>query len=207
MTSLLVILGIWPWPLVKVTHDGQINLKIFTAIRNINHLHEDALMSWSLTSTHWYNISIPRERNERLFGFTDVSRMRVCIDGVSIDQRSNFSGRWNNKNVRFYLDLILSQFNKWKQLFHFLETRTNQYYVLWSYIINAQSASLCSLLAAESRAEQIAESPGRNLRLIENSSGRNLRTKTSQAEASLSRTVFEIFDFKGFRFWPVTLWM
>ena len=36
--------------------------------------------------------------------------MRLCIDGVSIDQRSNFGVRWYNKNVRFCQDLILSQF-------------------------------------------------------------------------------------------------
>ena len=42
------------------------------------------------------------------------------------------------------------------------------------HIINAQSASLRSLLAAESGAEQRAESPGRNRQL----------TKTPQAEIS-----------------------
>ena len=66
--------------------------------------------------------------------------------------------------------------------------------------INAQSASLRSLLAAESRAE--SREPRSKSPADENSSGRNLRTKTPQAEASLSHTVFQIFDFKGFRVWP-----
>ena len=103
----------------------------------------------------------------------------------SVDSGSGFLSvpptDWDHQSKNYY------HVSGWKS-----PNRLSCVWVYSVYWINAQSASFRSLLAAESRAEQRAQveiaSWQKLLRpkspVNENSSGRNLRTKTSQAKAS-----------------------